>query len=63
MWRSILATIGAIAIGVTVRFVYDFWVKPFFSKKDSAKKAAPLTKEELKSLKKVAKAQKKLTKQ
>ena len=62
MWRSILAVIGTIAIGVTVRFVYDFWVKPLFSKKDSTKKA-PLTKEELKSLKKAAKAQKKLNKQ
>ncbi|MGL5255158.1 MAG: hypothetical protein ACRC9L_09235 [Brevinema sp.] len=58
MWKSALTVIGTIAIGVAVRFIYDFWVKPFFSKKNSVKTSLP-SKEELKSLKKSAKALKK----
>ncbi len=32
---EILTVIGTIFIGIIIRFVYDFWVKPFFKKKKS----------------------------
>lgn len=55
--KEILAIMGTIAIGVAIRFIYDFLVKPAFKKE-----GPPPDKNSLKSLKKEAKAAKKAAK-
>lgn len=61
--KEILAIMGTIAIGVAIRFIYDFLVKPAFKKEGPPPaEKAPLDKNSLKSLKKEAKAAKKAAK-
>lgn len=57
--KELIAVIGTIAIGIAIRFIYDFLVKPAF-KKEAA--SPPPDKNALKSLKKEAKAAKKAAK-